>query len=73
MLFVLPTGVAVLAGCSVPASYTTATSAPVTGRVVWDDGTPVRDVPIVLSTGWARSTCGKVALRTTTDAPVRSR
>jgi hypothetical protein len=57
-----------LTGCPVPASYTTATSAPVTGRVLWDDGTPARDIPIVLATQWARTPCGKVALRTTTDA-----
>lgn len=67
-LLFLGAGVAVLAGCPVPASYSTATSAPVTGRVLWDDGTPARDVPIVLSTECTRSTCGKVALRTTTDA-----
>ena len=67
-LFVLAAGVVLLTGCPVPASYTTATSAPVTGRIVWDDGTPARDIPIVLATEWARTPCGKVALRTTTDS-----
>jgi hypothetical protein len=56
-----------LAGCPVPASYTTATSAPVTGRVMWDDGSPARDLPIVLATEWSKTPCGKAALRTTTD------
>jgi len=63
----LVAGVAVLAGCPLPASYTTATSAPVTGRIMWDDGTPARDIPIVLATGWARTPCGKAMLQTATD------
>lgn len=65
---VLAASTIALSGCPVPANYTTATSAPVSGRVVWDDGTPARDVPIVLATEWARTPCGKAALRTTTDA-----
>ena len=68
VLSLLASGVVVLTACPVPASYTTSTSAPVAGRVVWDDGTPAHDIPIVLATEWARTPCGKVALRTTTDA-----
>lgn len=64
----LAAGVVVLAGCPVPASYTTATSAPVTGRIMWDDGSPARDIPIVLATEWAKTPCGKAALRTATDS-----
>lgn len=67
-MFALAAGVAALAGCPVPASYTTTTSAPVTGRIAWDDGTPARDIPVVLATGWADTPCGKPVLRTTTDA-----
>ena len=61
-------GVSVLAGCPVPANYTTTTSAPVTGRIAWEDGAPARDLAVVLSTEWARTPCGKVALQTKTDA-----
>lgn len=64
----LAAGTILLAGCPLPAPHTTATSAPVTGRVLWDDGTPARDIPIVLATEWARTPCGKPALRTVTDA-----
>ncbi|HEX8848303.1 MAG TPA: hypothetical protein VF761_02130 [Gemmatimonadaceae bacterium] len=66
--FLLVGATVLLAGCPVPASYDTATSAPVNGRILWDDGTPAREIPILLATGWARTPCGKVALRTTTDS-----
>lgn len=61
------TGVVVLAACPVPASYTTAKSGPVSGRIVWEDGTPASDVVVLLSTEWGRRPCEKVALRTTSD------
>jgi hypothetical protein len=68
IMLALVTGVVVVTGCPVPASYTTATSAPVTGRISWDDGTPARDIPLVVATEWSKTPCGKVALRTMTDS-----
>jgi hypothetical protein len=68
IVLVLATGVVVATGCPVPASYTTATSAPVTGRISWDDGTPARDIPLVVATEWSKTPCEKAALRTMTDS-----
>ena len=64
---VLALAVSVLAACPVPGNYTTAKSAPVTGRIVWEDGTPANDIAVLVATDWARKLCGKVALQTRTN------
>ena len=58
--------VIVLAGCPLPIPTTEATSAPVVGRIVREDGIPAPNIDVVISTGWSDNACGKVAVRTRT-------
>jgi len=57
-----------LAGCPVPLARTEATSSPVVGRLVHDDGLPMVDAEVAVVTGGNGDSCGEVAERTRTDA-----
>jgi hypothetical protein len=56
-----------LAGCPLPISGTEATSAPISGTIVWADGTPASGLEVGVSTGWNDAPCAPIAVRTRTD------
>lgn len=57
-----------LLACPLPIARTEATSAPVTGRLVRADGTPLSDSEIAVSTEWGDVTCTKPVSRTRTNS-----
>jgi hypothetical protein len=57
-----------LAACPLPIAHTEATSAPVVGRLVRDDGRPIAGADVAITTQWGDGACAKPALRTTTDS-----
>lgn len=60
--------VPVLSACPVPLARTEATSSPVVGRLVHEDGRPIADAEMAVATEGDIEQCGKLAERTRTDS-----
>jgi hypothetical protein len=62
-------GVLILAACPLPIPRTEATSAPVVGRILREDGSPASGLDVGIATEWRGGpTCPRLALRMRTDA-----
>lgn len=56
-----------LAGCPLPIARTEATSAPVVGTLMREDGTPASGIEMGVATGWKDGPCSRPKLRTRTS------
>lgn len=56
-----------LAACPVPVSGTQVDSSPVEGRLVREDGRPIANAEVAVSTDWRDSVCGTPRITTRTD------
>lgn len=57
-----------MTACPLPLARTEAVSAPIAGRFLRDDGRPLANLEVAVSTEWQEGGCAKAALRTRTDS-----